>query len=68
MLFTATHDNIINLNFLIMLMTLQSFGGIQWPIHDPLNSEVNTILGRQLYNREWLLEKASRAPLAVAVV
>jgi hypothetical protein len=56
------------MNFLNMLMTLQSFGGIQWPIHDPLNSEVNTILRRQLYNREWLLEKACRAPLAVAVV
>jgi len=58
----------MNLNFLIMLMTLQSFGGIQWPIHDLLNSEVNTILTRQLYSREWLLEKASRAHLAVAVV
>jgi len=68
MLLTTTHNNIINLNFLVVLMTLQSFGGIQWPIHDPPNSEVNTILRRQLYSREWLLEKASRAPLAVAVV
>lgn len=68
MLFLTTQNNMISLNFLIMLMTLQSFGGIQWPIHDLLNSEVNSILGHQLCNREWLLERASRAPLAVAVV